>query len=148
VTEQFKDSGTRKEWSTGAHRDMVADKGRFDLLPFNALQEAAIVFERGGLKYTDRNWERGIPVWSFLSAGARHLHKAISGVDDEPHLSMALWNIMCAIQTEAWARQGRLPEELAYDKTLRLCLEYLHESQEADAARDGGGDPLSRPRSD
>jgi hypothetical protein len=146
MTELFKDSGTRQEWDTGAHRDMVADKGRFDLLPFNAVQEAAVVFERGGLKYEDRNWERGIPVWSFLSAGARHLHKAISGVDDEPHLSMALWNIMCAIQTEVWTRQGQLPHELAYDKSLRLCLEYARETPKATTARDDCGDPLPGSR--
>lgn len=135
---EFKDSGTRQEWETGAHRDMSLDKGRFDLLPFNALQEVAIVYERGGRKYEDRNWEKGIPTWTFLSAAARHLHKAINGIADEPHLPMAAWNLLCAIQTEVWVRQGRLPEELEYDKFLRLCLEYWNEEEQAADEGDAG----------
>ncbi len=121
----FKDSGKREEYTTGAHRDAQEGKGRFDLLPFDALQEIALVYEKGATKYEARNWEAGIPVQSFLSSGARHLHKAISGITDEPHLPMAAWNLLCAIQTHVWVMQGKLPEDLGYDKAIRLCQKFL-----------------------
>lgn len=118
---EFKDSGTRREFETGAVRDAACDKGRWDLLPFDAIQELARVFETGCKKYGDRNWEKGIPVSTYLDSAGRHLAKAASGWTDEPHLPMAMWNIACAIQTIKWVSDGVLPIDLAYDKPIQLC---------------------------
>lgn len=116
----IKDSGTRRGFGTGAVRDAATQKGRFDLLPFDALQQIAIVFEEGGRKYRDRNWELGIPVGVYIDSAMRHLAKAASGMIDEPHLPMAGWNVMCAIQTAMWVQRGELPPSMAYDKMLSL----------------------------
>ncbi len=108
----FKDSGQRSEFATGAVRDIATNKGRFDLLPFGAIRQLARVMEAGCAKYGDRNWERGIPMWRYLDSALRHLGCLLSGMIDEPHGPMALWNLACLLQTEIWIREGRLPASL------------------------------------
>lgn len=97
---KIKDSGTRRQFETGAVRDMQEGKGRMDLLPWCALLRMARHFEAGAIKYGDRNWERGIPLSSFLDSAARHLAKYMDGQDDEDHLVAAAWNLLCALWTE------------------------------------------------
>lgn len=109
---EFKDSGTRSGFVTGAVRDAAEGKGRFDLLPFEALQQVAMIFETGAKKYAERNWEKGIPTNRYADSAMRHLHKYVAGHRDEPHAAMAAWNILCLLQTEFWIDQGVLPAEL------------------------------------
>jgi len=96
----IKDSGDRHEFKTGAVRDMQKGKGRMDLLPPLATIRLARLFEAGAVKYGERNWERGIPINSFVDSGLRHLFKYMAGMNDEDHLVAAAWNIMCALETE------------------------------------------------
>lgn len=98
--EQIKDSGERTEFKTGAVRDMHVGKGRYDLLPWNAIHELAIHCENGALKYGERNCEKGIPLHSLLDSGIRHLSCFMRGQTAENHLRAALWNIAMAIETE------------------------------------------------
>lgn len=109
---EIKDSGTRSSFGTGAVRDAAEGKGRFDLLPFEALQQVAMVFEMGAKKYKERNWEHGIPTNRYADSAMRHLHKYVAGHRDEPHAAMAAWNILCLLQTEFWITEGTLPAEL------------------------------------
>ena len=108
----IKDSGAKSEFSTGAHRDASEGKGRFDLIPFEAMQQIARIFEEGGKKYGDRNWEKGFPTHRLADSASRHLAKHINGHRDEPHLAMAAWNCICLLQTQFWIEQGQLPPEL------------------------------------
>ena len=62
------DSGERIEFETGAVRDTTTGKGRYDLLSPIAIKRLAQHFENGGLKYKDRNWEKGIPLKRFLDS--------------------------------------------------------------------------------
>lgn len=96
----IKDSGDRTQFETGAVRDMHEGKGRCDLLPPNALLRLAKHFEKGCLKYGDRNWEKGIPCSSFLDSALRHLFKYMDGMNDEDHLASAMWNLVCLAETE------------------------------------------------
>lgn len=96
----IKDSGTRRQFDSGAVRDMQEGKGRCDLLPACAILRVARHFEAGAKKYDDRNWEKGIPVGSFIDSGIRHLMKYLDGQADEDHLCAAGWNILCAMWTE------------------------------------------------
>lgn len=107
------DSGTRRTFDTGAVRDGATDKGRFDLLPYFGLEAVARHFERGGRKYEDRNWEKGIPLHVYLDSGMRHLAKACSGLCDEPHVEAAAWNLLCYLHTKRMIEFGILPESLA-----------------------------------
>lgn len=96
----LKDSGTRREFVTGAVRDIQEGKGRYDLIPWEAIHELAIHCEQGALKYGERNVEKGIPVHSFIDSAFRHIARYMMGHRDEPHLRAAMWNIAWALWTE------------------------------------------------
>jgi len=109
---QIKDSGTRSNFNTGAVRDGQEGKGRMDLLPVRALIEVAKIFEAGAKKYAARNWEKGIPLSRYMDSGLRHAMKWLRGDRDEPHLAMAIWNLMCLQDTQLRIAEGLLPPEL------------------------------------
>lgn len=94
------DSGERTEFSTGAVRDMHEGKGRFDLLPWNAIHDVAKHCEEGALKYGERNVDKGIPQHSLIDSAVRHLVRYIHNETDEPHLRAAAWNILWALEQE------------------------------------------------
>ncbi len=75
---------------------------RFDLFPFDALEEVARVYGKGAQKYSDDNWLRGY-AWR-LSAGAllRHVSRFMCGEDRDPetgclHLAHAAWHCLTLI---------------------------------------------------
>lgn len=150
------DSGARREFSSGAVRDMADDKGRMDLVPLdilanqikfslltnchkneyasiirninnflfsgidryiynsieifsniqyngdliNAILEVSKHYSGGSLKYSERNWEKGIVTHSFVDSGLRHLIKCIRGDNDEPHDRAFIWNMMGLLWTK------------------------------------------------
>lgn len=124
----IKDSGERREFGTGAVRDMSSGKGRFDLIPWEVIRALAIHYEKGCLKYGDRNWEKGIPVHSFLDSAIRHVAQVIDGRDDENHLIAAIWNLVCAYQTILWTQRGERKTEL-YDLPRKVKLPEPYNSQ-------------------
>ena len=134
------DSGVRREFNTGAVRDISDGKGRCDLMPLkiigerldskvlifiddyvrkgdvhslwyaidefigkdyeqlaSAMLEVSKQYEDGARKYSDRNWEKGMPVHCFIDSGVRHYLKTIRGDDDEPHSRAFVWNMLGAI---------------------------------------------------
>lgn len=95
---EIKDSGERREFSTGAVRDMSYGKGRMDLLPWAAIIEVSKHCENGAIKYGEHNVDKGIPTHSLCDSAFRHLAKYIDGQNDEPHLLAAAWNLLWAIQ--------------------------------------------------
>lgn len=100
MNNNIKDSGNRRTFGTGAVRDMAEGKGRCDLLPACAILRLAKHYENGAIKYKERNWEKGIPIHSYIDSAIRHLMKYLDGWTDEDHLTAAAWNCMCAIWTE------------------------------------------------
>lgn len=96
----IKDSGERTEFGTGAVRDMHAGKGRFDLLPWHAIEDVAKHCEEGAIKYGERNVDKGIPQHSLIDSAIRHLRKYIHNETDEPHLRAAAWNVLWALEQE------------------------------------------------
>lgn len=110
--DSVKDSGVREEFDTGSKRDSRKGKGRFDLLPFYAIQRLARVYEHGAVKYGDNNWRRGQPCSRYLDSALRHLAKAGSGWDDEDHFAQAMWNIASIIETQKMIELGNAPKEL------------------------------------
>jgi hypothetical protein len=125
MTYEVKDSGQRKEFTTGAHRDLSSGKGRFDLLPPQTIRALAIHFEKGACKYEERNWEKGIPVSRFLDSAMRHLLQFEDGCQDENHLVASLWNLVCMYETILRVQQGVLPAEL-YDLPNKITLPEVY----------------------
>lgn len=143
------DSGERREFQTGAVRDMASGKGvfyvaplkemayvfssgtdkefevsailtelaefqkeknknvhhlRFALERFAKIKEWSISkmmlevshqFEDGMEKYGEYNWQKGIPLNSYLDSAIRHLLKDMEGLDDERHDRAFVWNVLC-----------------------------------------------------
>lgn len=151
----IKDSGKRREFSTGAVRDIQKGKGRCDLLPLHQISqvyshtnrlngaiieyiarvqdavfqgddkkakeyvadvlimfaakenrkkkgsllaklflEASKQYEEGAEKYGERNWEKGLPIQSYLDSGIRHFLKHIANWQDERHDRAFTFNML------------------------------------------------------
>ena len=106
------DSGVREEFTTGSRRDTQVGKGRYDLLPFYALDRLAKHYENGAVKYGDNNWKKGQYLMRYLSSALRHLTKWAMGFREEDHLAAALFNIAAIIETEMMIENGKLPQAL------------------------------------
>lgn len=103
---KINDSGERKSYGENlAEREPSSGKGRFDLVTPFAEERIAKWYELGGVKYADRNWERGgIPFSRYLDSAKRHINKFQKGLDDEDHLAAACWNLMCIIHFQETAK--------------------------------------------
>lgn len=108
----IKDSGQRRGFKTGSVRDMAIGKGMPQLLSPIVEQELAKHFEKGGLKYGLRNWEKGQPLSELLGSARRHELKYRIGETDENHLIAWLWNVYCFVHTKYCIDLGILPREL------------------------------------
>lgn len=97
----IKDSGTRRNFPTGAVRDMATGKGDMVSLPPDAMLRLSVLYENGAVKYDRFNYLKGIPVTSFIDSALRHIFKYMAGYDDEDHLSSAIFNLLGAEQMEA-----------------------------------------------
>lgn len=113
------DSGNREDCGTGAVRDTQEGKGRFDLITPEGLFRLARWYELGANKYSDRNWERGMPITRCISSAMRHLVKYMAGYRDEDHLAAVVWNVFAIMHFERfmpelddrpeWAKQNLNP---------------------------------------
>jgi hypothetical protein len=101
---QCKDSGERRQFASGAVRDMAAGKGRMDLLsPFANIRTSKWL-EKGAEKYGPHNWEKGIPFSSLLDSTMRHLQKYLMGWRDEDHLAAARFGVDALMHFEELGR--------------------------------------------
>ena len=107
-----KDSGERRKFNTGAQRDVVDGKGRYDLISPIMIERLAKLLQRGAEKYNDRNWEKGMPLSVYMDSGMRHLFKFLEGHRDEDHLIAAIWNLQALLHIEEMVKRGGLSEEL------------------------------------
>lgn len=95
------DGGTRMSYGDGkAVREPSTGKGRFDLVTPFGWMRLAKWYELGAHKYSDRNWEKGMPFSRYIDSALRHIVKYIMGMTDEDHLSAAVWNLLCIIHHE------------------------------------------------
>jgi hypothetical protein len=106
------DSGRRVNFDTGGQREMLPGKGRPILLSPMVLRRLAQHMEAGAIKYDERNWEKGLPLSSFIDSAQRHLLDLQEGLTDEDHAVAALWNMHCFIHTAIMIGRGKLPEYL------------------------------------
>lgn len=108
----LKDTGARTQTETGGMREPGGLRGRFDLLPPEALKRYAVHMARGAMKYADRNWEKGIETARCLESALRHLNDFMAGDTAEDHLAAAFWNIGALMTMQDRIGAGDLPESL------------------------------------
>jgi hypothetical protein len=108
------DSGQRIYYGeNAAMREPTDGKGRFDLITPFGLTRIAKWYELGSKKYTDRNWEKGMPFSRYTDSAFRHLVKWMIGMKDEDHLAAIAWNIM-AIMHHQELEQSHLDDMPKY----------------------------------
>jgi hypothetical protein len=101
----------KTSFSTGATRSDATGRGRFDLIPYEAMLSLARRYELGAVHFGDRNWERGQPLSRLLSSMRRHAHQI--GYDyREDHVGAVLWNAAAFVTMVSRMEAGILPKEL------------------------------------
>lgn len=71
----------------------------FETKMVTLLLEVSKHYEEGAKKYGEYNWQKGIPVSSFINSACRHYLKAFRGDDDERHDLAFVWNLLNCIWT-------------------------------------------------
>lgn len=112
ATYGIKDSGARKEFPSGAKRDIHDDKPRPDFISPFFLLRLGEHLKKGAIKYGPYNWAKGIPNSSYWASAVRHMCQIARGDTDEDHLSAIAFNIMGIIHNQEAVKQGLLPKEL------------------------------------
>lgn len=92
--------GGSVKFTTGAVRSSDAEGARYDLISPIGLEAVARTCAEGAAKYSDYNWERGMPVHDLLNHAIRHIYRYLAGDRSEPHLPHAAWGLMAAIHSE------------------------------------------------
>ncbi len=103
MTFKTKDSGKRKEYSSGMRRDTQEGKPRYDLVVpehgESMLKRWAELMGRGMDKYGYRNWELACTEEEYIrfkSSAWRHFVQWVSGEMDEDHAAAVFFNIQAA----------------------------------------------------
>lgn len=125
---QMHDSGERRTFETGAVRDMARDKSRPDLISPFATDRLGRWLALGAQKYTERNWEKGLPIGQCIASLERHLVAYKAGKVEEDHLAAVMCNAMFIAHYEHEIEAGRLPAslddlpryELRFDALLKV----------------------------
>lgn len=112
MTFETKDSGQRRQFATGSQRDSADGKGRYDLIPREAIHRYAQLLERGAAKYDAHNWEKGQPFSAVMSSMLRHAFQAAAGMTDEDHLAAVIFNAAALITFQERIAAGLLPADL------------------------------------
>lgn len=108
----MRDSGERQLHVTGAYREPQNGRPRYDLIPVEALLGWAKWMARGAEKYSDRNWEKGMPISRYEASAHRHLAGYMLGDTQEDHLSAMLFNVGAIMHHEYHIKRGSLPQSL------------------------------------
>lgn len=105
-------SSQETNYEGGARRDSRIGKGAPEWMPSQALALVSCIYEFGnkGRSKTgdgnDRNWENGMKIGDLLGSALRHLERYREGDRSEPHLPMACWNVLNALQMSIWVSTG------------------------------------------
>lgn len=88
------------KFDTGAVRSTDANNERWDLVSPIGLRRVAETSAEGAKKYSDFNWERGMPIGDLLNHAIRHQYLYLSGDRSEDHLAHAAWGLFAAMHSE------------------------------------------------
>lgn len=114
--------GNQVAYNTGAVRSAEVEGTRYDLISPIALRRLAETCHEGAVKYSDYNWEKGMPISDLLSHAIAHIYEYLSGDRSEDHLAHAMWNCGAACHSEElWPElnKGLRPEKKNHESTQR-----------------------------
>jgi len=107
-------------------------KLRWDLVPWEALEEIVYDYSIGAVKYEDRNWERGYNYSRSYAAAIRHMNEWWNRREDyDPdcgahHLAQAAWNIMALLHFELHKEDyKRFDDRPTYKQRPEFCGKRL-----------------------
>tara|TARA_E500000318_G_C3564810_1_gene215186 strand:+ start:1210 stop:1548 length:339 start_codon:yes stop_codon:yes gene_type:complete len=92
--DKLKQTGTPRQFDTGAQRDNADGKLRMSLVPHKALNKVMERYLQGAETYGENNWKKGMKHSVLYDSAMRHLMQDFQGDNSEDHLGAALWNIM------------------------------------------------------
>lgn len=109
------------------------DKLRWDLVPWEPLEEVVKVFTFGAKKYGDRNWEQGIKWLRIFAAQMRHLSGFRKGekADHESGLhplAHVAWGCLCLMEYENTRKEfdDRVQPSITYKRKQGKIYITLH----------------------
>ena len=112
--------------TSGVYFDTHAFFDEFMKSFMSTMKELAVHFENGAKIYGEHNCEKGIPKWSFIDSGLRHLTQFLNGEDDENHYISAIWNFWMLLWTVLKEKSEAQSNEL-FDK-LKDSIKKLDKS--------------------
>lgn len=107
-----KEQGEERKFSTGAKRQHAEGKGTPVLFPGDAYLDICKHFEDGAIHYGGRNWEKGLPLSTYIDSLERHIAQEKMGLTDESHDRAIAWNAICYLATKLRIKARVLPKEL------------------------------------
>lgn len=102
---------TKTAFATGATRSDATGRGRFDLIPYEAMLSLAKRYEMGAVHFGENNWLKGQPLSRLLSSMRRHAHQ-INYDFSEDHVGAVLWNAAAFVTMVARMEAGILPKTI------------------------------------
>lgn len=97
----MKDNNTRVNFGDGtAQREDSSNKTRPDLISPFAMKRLGEWARKGGAKYGDWNWAKGMPFSRYTQSMHRHLLEWEAGDKSEDNLSAIAWNALAIIHHE------------------------------------------------
>lgn len=113
VGDNMHDSGERQGFDSGAVRDTAEGKARPDLISAFAEERLGAWLALGAAKYSDRNWEKGIPVSRSYASLRRHILQFVQGDTQEDHLAAIMCNAMFMLDHDERVKRGLLGPEFS-----------------------------------
>ena len=106
--EQERTSKLMKSWDLSQPQVARKDdsgKLRWDLVPVRPMEKVVEVFTKGAVKYSDRNWEKGLAWGRVFAAMMRHGWRWWNGEkydkeDGQHHLSSVAWCALVLMEYE------------------------------------------------
>jgi hypothetical protein len=137
MSEEFKKTSIEeRKFPGGAQRDMAVGKGAPQWMPTVALFLVSRIYENGNIhrdKLTGgkgngdtRNWEHGMPLNELIGSAKRHIDRYQEGDRSEPHLPMAIWNLLNALMMSVWVWLG------FRDKVFNNLADHIHKWEPGD----------------
>ena len=109
-------------------------KPRYDLIPPEALEELAKLYEMGARKYSDRNWEKGMSWSRCFGPLMRHAWAYWRGEDTDPesglpHMVHVAWNALALVHFGKFKQYAKYDDRPWSEKptTPEEAMKYLRE---------------------